>query len=195
MPVSNKSRILHFERFLFRNTDQAHCLSVPELMESGNRVGMHLNRDTVKDDLETLKSAGDHIVTVRAGHTLRYGMGEHPLRLDDIQVIADALSCASFISEEESQHLIHTLCQFVSTHQEDQIRSARILTQKTTSQAQVRDAIQLIGEAISKQQKVAFQYFEYNGYKERIMRHRGKEYLVAPYLIVFQENRYYLVAL
>ena len=193
MPVSNKSRILLFERFLLRNTDQAHCLSVPELIEAANRCGMHINCDTVKDDLETLRSAGDNIITVRTGHTLRYGIGTHPLSYHDIQVLADALSCASFISEEESQHLIHHLCQLVSIHQEKAIHSARILAPKSVSQVQVREAIQLIGEAIGKQQKVAFQYFEYNGYKERVVRHRGKEYLVSPYLIVFQENRYYLI--
>jgi len=41
---------------------------------------------------------------------------------------------------------------------------------------------------------ISFQYLKWNGTKKMVPRHDGKRYLVSPYILMWEEENYYLVA-
>ena len=48
-------------------------------------------------------------------------------------------------------------------------------------------------DAINEGKKISFQYFEYNGAKEKLLRRDGAKYSVSPYALVWDDNHYYML--
>ena len=61
----------------------------------------------------------------------------------------------------------------------------------------VGQEVHLVGgsvtDAINEGRKICFQYFEFNGAKEKILRREGTKYSVSPYALVWDDNHYYMI--
>ena len=51
----------------------------------------------------------------------------------------------------------------------------------------------MIHEAINQKRKISFQYFEYNPKKEKILRYDGRTYFLSPYVLIWNNDQYYIV--
>jgi predicted DNA-binding transcriptional regulator YafY len=58
---------------------------------------------------------------------------------------------------------------------------------------QIYYTVDAITDAINEGKKISFQYFEYNGAKERLLRRDGAKYHVSPYALVWDDNHYYML--
>ena len=45
----------------------------------------------------------------------------------------------------------------------------------------------------NQKKKIKFQYYDYDGQKQKILRHDGEEYILSPYTLYWNEDNYYLV--
>ena len=57
---------------------------------------------------------------------------------------------------------------------------------------QIYYIVDAVTDAINEGKKIRFQYFDYNGEKQRCLRHGGAEYSVSPYALVWDDNHYYM---
>lgn len=54
-------------------------------------------------------------------------------------------------------------------------------------------AVDYIHDAINRDAKIAFQYFTWDEHKEKKLRHDGKEYLISPWALTWDEENYYMI--
>ena len=54
--------------------------------------------------------------------------------------------------------------------------------------------IDAVHEAINNKKKLLFKYFDYNGKKVRVFRHNGEAYVTTPLSLMWDDEKYYLVA-
>ena len=59
---------------------------------------------------------------------------------------------------------------------------------------QIYYTVDAITDAIDEGKKICFQYYEYSGDKEKLLRRDGAKYCVSPYALVWDDNHYYMLA-
>ena len=109
-------------------------------------------------------------------------------------MLIDAVSASRFITPDKSEALISKLTSMVSRTQAGKVRRHTYSADHVKSDNwQIYYIVDAITDAINEGKKIRFQYFDYNGLKEKCLRHDGAEYSVSPYALVWDDNHYYMI--
>ena len=125
--------------------------------------------------------------------TNAYHIGARLFELSELKMLADAVSSSRFITTEKSETLIHKLAELTNVENRESL-TTRIHTasRMKTSNPNVFVTIDTIYRAIQHQRKISFRYWDYTPTKEKILRHDGAEYIVSPYALIWDDDRYYV---
>ena len=192
--IRNKQRPFRLLKYLYENTDENHPVSTPELVKIFQAEDAHASRKTVKDDIDVLIGEGFDIVTVRSTQN-SFFLANRRFELPEIKLLIDAASSSRFINREKSTALIEKLTGMVSRAQAEKIRRHLYAADRVKADNhQIYYTVDAITDAIDEGKKICFQYYEYSGDKEKLLRRDGAKYCVSPYALVWDDNHYYMLA-
>jgi predicted DNA-binding transcriptional regulator YafY len=110
-------------------------------------------------------------------------------------MLVDAVQSCRFISVTKSDELIRKLKGLTSEHR------ARELQRQVTVKNRIKSmnnttlySIDTIHNAILHDRKITFQYWGWTAKKEQMPRHDGKRYEVSPWMLLWDDEYYYLIA-
>ena len=190
--IRNKQRPFRLLKYLYENTDEEHPISTTELVRIFVSEDAHAKRKTVKDDIDVLVGEGFDVVTVR-GRNNSFFLGTRKFELPEVKLLIDAVSSSRFISAEKSETLIRKLTDMVSRHQAEKVcRHLYTAEHVKADNKQIYYIVDAVTDAINEGKKIRFQYFDYDGKKEKCLRHDGAEYSVSPYALVWDDSHYYM---
>ena len=190
--IRNKQRPFRLLKYLYENTDEEHPISTTELVRIFVAEDAHAKRKTVKDDIDVLVGEGFDVVTVR-GRNNSFFLGTRKFELPEVKLLIDAVSSSRFISAEKSETLINKLTDMVSRHQAEKVcRHLYTAEHVKADNKQIYYIVDAVTDAINEGKKIRFQYFDYDGKKEKCLRHDGAEYSVSPYALVWDDSHYYM---
>ena len=190
--IRNKQRPFRLLKYLYENTDEEHPISTTELVRIFVAEDAHAKRKTVKDDIDVLVGEGFDVVTVR-GRNNSFFLGTRKFELPEVKLLVDAVSSSRFISAEKSETLINKLTDMVSRHQAEKVcRHLYTAEHVKADNKQIYYIVDAVTDAINEGKKIRFQYFDYDGKKEKCLRHDGAEYSVSPYALVWDDSHYYM---
>ena len=190
--IRNKQRPFRLLKYLYENTDEEHPVSTTELVRIFVAEDAHAKRKTVKDDIDVLVGEGFDVVTVR-GRNNSFFLGTRKFELPEVKLLIDAVSSSRFISAEKSETLINKLTDMVSRHQAEKVcRHLYTAEHVKADNKQIYYIVDAVTDAINEGKKIRFQYFDYDGKKEKCLRHDGAEYSVSPYALVWDDSHYYM---
>ena len=190
--IRNKQRPFRLLKYLYENTDEEHPISTTELVRIFVAEDAHAKRKTVKDDMDVLVGEGFDVVTVR-GRNNSFFLGTRKFELPEVKLLIDAVSSSRFISAEKSETLINKLTDMVSRHQAEKVcRHLYTAEHVKADNKQIYYIVDAVTDAINEGKKIRFQYFDYDGKKEKCLRHDGAEYSVSPYALVWDDSHYYM---
>ena len=190
--IRNKQRPFRLLKYLYENTDEEHPISTTELVRIFVAEDAHAKRKTVKDDIDVLVGEWFDIVTVR-GRNNSFFLGTRKFELPEVKLLIDAVSSSRFISAEKSETLISKLTDMVSRHQAEKVcRHLYTAEHVKADNKQIYYIVDAVTDAINEGKKIRFQYFDYDGKKEKCLRHDGAEYSVSPYALVWDDSHYYM---
>lgn len=190
--IRNKQRPFRLLKYLYENTDEEHPISTTELVKIFVAEDAHAKRKTVKDDMDVLVGEGFDVVTVR-GRNNSFFLGTRKFELPEVKLLIDAVSSSRFISAEKSETLISKLTDMVSRHQAEKVcRHLYTAEHVKADNKQIYYIVDAVTDAINEGKKIRFQYFDYDGKKEKCLRHDGSEYSVSPYALVWDDSHYYM---
>ena len=190
--IRNKQRPFRLFKYLYENTDEEHPISTTELVRIFVAEDAHAKRKTVKDDIDVLVGEGFDVVTVR-GRNNSFFLGTRKFELPEVKLLIDAVSSSRFISAEKSEILISKLTDMVSRHQAEKVcRHLYTAEHVKADNKQIYYIVDAVTDAINEGKKIRFQYFDYDGKKEKCLRHDGAEYSVSPYALVWDDSHYYM---
>ena len=186
-------RIIELLRFLYQQTDEAHAVTVSEMIEYLKSKGIPSVRQTVYTDLEALDSAGIDIVQIKSTQN-RYFIGSRIFEYPELKMLVDAVASSKVISAKKSQALIQKLGQLTSIQQAEQLqRLASLSSRVKPHNEKVYYIIDSIQTAILDQHQISFQYYEYTPEKKKILKHDGYRYILDPYALEWKNDHYYLI--
>lgn len=191
--MQSNIRIIELLRFLYQQTDEAHAVTVSEMIENLKSKGIPSVRQTVYTDLEALDTAGIDIVQIKSTQN-RYFIGSRIFEYPELKMLVDAVASSKVISAKKSQALIQKLGQLTSIQQAEQLqRLASLSSRVKPHNEKVYYIIDSIQTAILDQHQISFQYYEYTPEKKKILKHDGYRYILDPYALEWKNDHYYLI--
>lgn len=194
MDINAKLRPLYIAKILYQNTDEEHYLSTAQLISIlENEYGIPTHRQTIKTDIEILRKFGFEIEEVKSTQN-RYSLCARNFDTAELILLIDAVASSKFITQAKSRELVNKLSSLTSEH------IAKELKRNVSCEGRIKSAneriyiiIDTINEAINKNKKLSFLYFQYNVKKERQLRHNSEPYIITPLHLVWNGDYYYMI--
>ena len=191
--AARKKRLLLILELLYKTTDESHPVSTVDITGYLEEKGFQIDRKTLHSDLRLLISMGYDIVVVKSSPN-KYFWGERTFEIPELKMLLDAVSSARFISETKSKRLTKKIMSLAGMQQREQLkRHVRAIGKTKADNKGLYYIIDTITEAINRKKKISFQYTEYNGRKEKILRNDGEVYILSPYVLYWNEDYYYVL--
>ena len=110
MPKSfqQKLKILYLMRVFSEKTDEAHPMSVKDLISYLESLGIHAERKTIYDDIETLRVFGMDIMNRRERPSGFY-LASREFETAELKLLVDAVQSSRFLTVGKSRQLIQKL--------------------------------------------------------------------------------------
>lgn len=188
-----KLKLHYLREILLKETDNEHGLTAAELMEKLREYGISVERRTLYNDIEMLKSTGIEISTERIGREQKYSVTYKPFELPELKLLVDAVQSSKFITEKKSKELIEKLTELGSRYEANQIKrqveySGRVKSENSSIMYNVDG----IHKAIADNKKISFEYLRWN-INKTLEPKRNVPYEVSPWALTWADENYYLI--
>ena len=197
MPRSfnQKLKILYLMKFLQEKTDREHPVSVKDIIQTMEAYGISVERKTVYDDIETLRTFGMKIGS-RRGKPAGFYLEERTFELPELKFLMDAVQSSKFITEKQSAALVRKLENLASVHEAKKLKSQVFLMPgiKTLNE-EIYTNIETIYDAISANRQISFRYYQWTLSRELKPKRGGERYRVSPGKLLWNNDNYYLMGL
>ena len=196
MPKSTnqKKKILYILKCLMEKTDDEHEITTPQIIEYLASNDIKADRKTIYTDIETLNEFGLDIMR-NPGPRGGYYLADRDFELAEVKILVDLVQSSKFITENKSRELIGKLKGLVSVYQARSLSRQLVSSFRSKSvNESIYYSVDCIYEAMQKNVKIKFNYFEWNVKKEKVFRHDGKDYIVSPWHLTWDDENYYLIA-
>lgn len=192
--MKQNEKILYVAKILMNRTNENNPLTANELIDELKEYGVTMERKTIYAAVDTLISFGYDIQNSKA-EPKGYYIASRDFELAEIKLLVDAVQSSKVITQKKSIELINKIKGLTD------IFSARKLQRQVVISGRAKMANELvyysidaIHDAIANSKKISFQYCEYDINKRFVARKEGKEYIYTPSLLIWDDQRYYLVA-
>lgn len=189
---NQKQKILYIEKMFREESDELHALTVAGIQEKLERLGITAERKALYSDIETLRDIlGMDICSDKNG---TYYLASRDFEFEELQLLADAVACSKFISEEKSRALIGKIAHLTSNFRANELqRSVIVANRVKTVNKKIYYSINKIHEAIENGRKITFHYFNYDIKKRKIFRNADGRYTMSPYHLAWEDENYYCI--
>jgi len=188
-----KIKLLQLLEMLRQNTDEQHPMSTSSIISGLAQMEITCDRRTLAQDIATLNDLGYEIMTTIVGHEKAYYVEDRNFSIPELKILIDAVQASSFITEKKSEELINKIASLAGSHRAEVLKRNMVcFNTRKHSNERIFYNVNDLEDAILRQKKVLFRYFDLNENGERVYRRDGHRYVVEPIALVFNEDNYYL---
>ena len=192
---NQKLKMLYLVQLFSRETDDTHKLTMAEIITKLAAEGVNADRKTLYQDFEQLRRFGFDIISEKDGRNFYYYLGSRDFELPELKLLVDSVQSAKFITDKKSAQLIKKLESLVSKYEGSQLHRQVIITGRVkTMNESIYYNVDKIHAAIGEDRQIRFKYFDWNLKKEMEPRYDGKWYRLSPWALMWDDEKYYLVA-
>ena len=196
--MATKNRIVYLMQYLQENSDENRSVTTAQIREEMARKGCPIIISTLRDDIESLQSAGYDIQVIETeGMPTTYSWLDREWSQPELQILVDAVSSSQFITSEKSHQLIEKLAKMAAPSLRDSLKPEILVSEHVKApNKQILLSVQAVRRAIDRDRKITFKYVTYNLEKQQVPRHQGtpqEDYVVSPYATIWNNERYYMV--
>jgi predicted DNA-binding transcriptional regulator YafY len=195
-----KLKLLYLCKILQNETNEEHPLSLSQIIEKLEAVGVGAERKSLYDDMEQLRAFGLDIVAVR-DKTTRYYVASGKFELPELKLLVDAVQSSRFLTRKKSDQLIKKIEGLSNIYDAKELqRQVFVANRIKNMNESIYYNIDYLHSAITGNKKITFRYvqlFVDFSKPEKIVkrdRHEGKIYCVSPFALTWDDENYYLIA-
>ncbi len=194
--ADQKLKLLYLLKILLRETDPEHTLTMNDILERLENLGLHAERKSIYDDFAALERFGYPVERQRGeNNTVGYYIESRKFELPELKLLVDAVQSSNFITRQKSHALIEKLSGLVSRWEAQTLqRQVHISDRVKTMNESIYYNVDQIHTAILENKRITFQYFDWTPEKGKRLRKGGVLYCVSPWALTWSEGNYYLVA-
>ena len=189
-----RARLLQLRAYLLEQTDERHPASVSELIAALERQGIEADARALQADLAALRASGLDVRATR-GYAKTYYVGERVFSRAELRLLTDMVRANRFLPQAQTNALLERLASLSGAQERGSLRLGAVEPDAPTpEQADLFFTIERILSALESKQKLSFVYCAYSWKDALEPRRGGQAYVVNPCLLLYSEERYYLVA-
>ena len=220
MPRNEKQRlkILYIADYLMKETDDEldendrplHGVLLGDIKDYLKDNGIDAEEHAIRRDIDLLNGIYKKtengkqtdityftpLLDVIGGKGKPIYLGERYFPFEDLEIIAECIASANFISRNEAEDLIEKLKKLCSKYQEDRLKSEYIVVERPKyTEKKMLKYLYWIKDAIKNNQKITFFYTRHSPKKitDTENRRKGERYIVSPYRVVLSNGNHYLI--
>ena len=179
---------------LKENTDENHAMSANDIISALAKQGISAERKSIYDDIERLKLFGCDILS-RRSEPKGYYLASRDFEIAELKLLVDAVQSSKFITEKKSNQLIHKIEQLASRHEAQTLQRQVVVSNRIkTMNESIYYNIDKLHSAISSDVKITFKYCSWTLAKKLEPKKDGANYTVSPYILIWDDENYYLIA-
>ena len=195
MRNAQKLKPLMIRDYLLRYSDEAHPVTLREILAWLRSQGVTAERKSVYDDLEALRLYGVDVIRTQAGRYAAYFIGERTFQLPELKLLADSVQSSRFITRNKTAALIRKIESLASVHQARQLQRQVFVADRIKQMNEsIYYNVDEIHSGIARNRQIRFRYFRYTIRKTKEYRRGGAWYQVSPFALTWDNENYYLVA-
>ena len=188
-----KLKLLHLMQILLEKTDEAHTITVPQMIAELNARGISAERKSIYDDLEYLRLFGLDICTNKT-RTTNYFVASRNFEMPELKLLVDSVQASKFITHKKSMELIAKIEKLTSRENAKKLQRQVFVTNRVkTFNEQIYYNVDKIHEAIAENKQISFKYFSLDVNKKKVYRKDGADYLETPISLTWDDENYYLI--
>lgn len=186
----HKGKIIYILKILWELSDESHPLTATQILRYLAEYGIRCERKTIYTDLDELEEFGFDIIRTRQGAYI----GKRQFELPELKLLVDAVQSSRFITEKKSEELIDKLGGLLSRYESSGLkRHVLVKNRVKTMNESIYYNVDAIHEAIQKNRQIRFFYWNWNVRKEMKLKHDGQIYRVSPWVLMWENEKYYMV--
>lgn len=187
-----KIKLLYLKQLLEEQSDEAHPVTVQQIIEYLDSKGIPAERKSIYMDIACLQEYGMDILHSR-GKNPGYYLASREFELPELKLLVDAVQSSRFLTQKKSMQLIEKLGRLVSVYQAGALKRQVVVSGRVkTMNESIYYNVDRIHEAIGANSQIRFRYFEWGLDGEK--HDRPGLYEASPYTLVWDDENYYLVA-
>lgn len=189
-----RTRLMLVRAYLLDNTDERHAVSLRNLCAFLERAGILADARAVLADLKVLKENGLD-VRARRRRAREYYVGGRTFERAELLLLSDMVRASRFLTQARTDALLEKLKRQASCFEAALFASRG--RGRDPLKAENEEAFFNIERVLAAQQggkKLSFVYSQYSLKKSLQPRRGGQTYVVNPCMLLYAEERYYLIA-
>ena len=188
---NQKLKMLYIVQLFSRETDDAHKLTMPEIIAKLAAEGVNADRKTLYQDFDELRRFGFDIISEKEGRNYYYYLGSRDFELPELKLLVDSVQSSKFITDKKSGQLIKKLESLVSKYEGSQLHRQVIIAGRVkTMNESIYYNVDKIHAAIGADRQIRFKYFDWNLKKEMEPRYGGRWYQLSPWALMWDDEKY-----
>jgi len=189
--ANQKLKLLILKDFLLRHSDEAHPVTLAQMIDELARYDIKAERKSLYDDIEALRVYGLDIVQNRG----KYYVGQRSFEIPELKLLVDSIQSSKFITQKKTMALIKKIEELASIYDAQLLeRQVYVRNRVKSMNESVYYNVDSISDAINQDRVIRFQYFEYTVAKQRRIRRDGGWYKVSPFALTWDDENYYMLA-
>lgn len=189
---NQKLKLLYLRDYLRQNTDERHPATVQQIISYLASKNISAERKSIYDDIRVLNEYGTEVL-YRRGSDGGYYVVQRDFELSELKLLVDAVLSTRFLSSRRSAELIRKIAALSGEHGAELLRREIVLAGRLKTTAEDGFAnVDAIHEAILKNSRIAFRYFDWGTDLKK--KYREGEYEASPYALLWDDENYYLIA-
>lgn len=192
-----KMKLFALKDILEKETDATHGITMKRIIELLDGRGIKAERKSIYDDLRAFRDSEILDVTEAQGQNREYSVASRIFEVSELKMLIDAILASKFLSEKTTRDLIGKLESFCSKYEKKDLHRNMVIANrvKTIGSSNTLFAhVDKIHRAISRNAKISFRYFYYDVGKQKKFMQKGAEYIVSPWVMIYADDNYYLLA-
>ena len=185
-----KLKLRYMMKYFLENTDEEHTTNAEHIIEYLATLGIQAERKSVYRDIQILREYGLDIIQKGRRGGCYLASGE--FQLAELKLLVDAVQVAKVITPKKSRELIEKLSKQTSKYHADELdREVLLVNRAKTANENIYYNIDHIHAAIAKRKQITFNYMEWT--LDKTLVEKPRQYRVSPWLLVWDDENYYLV--
>lgn len=216
MPKNKKQNLKTFyiADYLMKETDgeldekdrPLHGVYVKDIQEYLLEKGIEAEAHSISRDIDLLGGVWkgregktetfEPILSISGGNGKPYYIDNRMIPFEDVEIIAECIASANFVSKADAEELIDELKILCSWAQARRLKKDYLVADRSTrTQKRMITDLADVRAAVKEKKKISFYYTKRNteSIDQITRRMKNKRYTVSPFKVVLTEGRHYLV--
>ena len=188
-----KLKLLYLMRMLEEETDAEQGLTMTQILEKLEGLGISAERKSIYRDIEALREFGVDVRTYQRA-PVEYAVERRDFAFPELLLLVDAVQSSRFLTQRKSDALVAGVKRLASKRQRKLLdKRVHVEGRIKMQNESVFYSVDRIQEALARKRKISFVYFKYDATKHKTAQHHGERYVETPVQLVYSEGYYYLV--